>query len=1010
MKNIIFIVLALFVVFENNAKNIKSPVKSFELRYVTSDTIADGETDFKGSTEYFSTEQRIEYLRNYFSYASSYFSDNSMSKKVVDDSELDSALNKIKPQPLPDVRKKIPLKDWDFITSRIGQDLESINRISSWKRFSGVSLKQGCLSLDKDYKLPISIEEQSWRFNFTALLKGSDYELCFYDSVTSKKVLSIRVGGDYIEYVNNGIKEKIKIPDTSGFRKLKFEFDLQSGIKRYNFYLNNDKIIAFKHLSDTTSCCVNKIILSASKNLKVNQFYGVGYHLTPDIPIDLPYVYRTYIDENFKSHPSILHWNDPNYEPVGWSKTDLPVSHGSERYAGEDIYLRKHVYIPDKKKVWLEIESIAPSGELWVNGKVVEVIKNPHPNFIDITDYVKANSDNLISIKVNHYEASRKEIMHHTPTDLNIGWYAGRINLHLTDNVYIKDVFFSTLQLSGNTAKVNAKVTIENTDYRFFDGSLSVNMSKWFPVESNVKINGKSIIVGLEPQEEKVYDLCFTVTNPELWTADNPNLYKVQVLLDNLRSGLVYEKYRAIDGDAAKTDTLNVNKHTDDYVLTTGIRTVSQENGVFRINGKPELLKAPLLFGPRFPIESMSARLRCADTRDLLEELIMIKKMNANGVRMSVHWTDNCGIDGTNDSRLVEMGDQLGIMFIWTTGSFIRVRTPFTMDFEGLKKYILQVRNSPSIVIWQPSNHPDIPKWNEAMAFYRKVYNIIYPLDSTRLISPSADLRHIGPHNDLGTVDRWGNKVSSCDPIWTADKIVRGSMDYPTGFGQTWDYLRMWPFPKNWKGNVPINDYLQSKYRAYFNFEQEESIGQPNWKLHEGLPTYKYHSYEWDYDIGSIGRRLSTSEWKESQAWQAFSAYEAIRKMRWLDYDGLCWCCMVGGPNTGTYQKPLVDLLGTAKLSYYTSKMAFQPMLAGSHDVDIVYGPNDSPQVVLINVGDGYESLDVIVTIKDINGHKINTQRFKNVNIEAGRTCKILGDLHIPKLKDGFYVFEYTIL
>ena len=447
---------------------------------------------------------------------------------------------------------------------------------------------------------------------------------------------------------------------------------------------------------------------------------------------------------------------------------------------------------------------------------------------------------------------------------------------------------------------------------------------------------------------------------------------------------------------------------TDDYTITTGIRTIDQDGGTFRINRKPELLKAPLYFGQRFPLDSLSVSLLAPTERDIMRELLAVKKMNGNGMRMSVHWSDNSGYDGTNDPRFLELADQLGLMYIWTTASWIRVRTPFTTDFEGLPKYVRQARNSPSIVIWQTSNHPDLSRWDEAMEYYRRIYNIIYPLDSTRLITPAADYRHTGPHNDDGTLDKNGKPDPNCDPVWTAPRIARGSMDYPTGFGQDWEYLRRWPFPKKWKGNVPINDYLTSKKRAYFNFEHEEAIGQMNWNLYKGSPIYKYHSYEWNYDEGSIGRLLTCDEWRESQAWQAFSAYECIRKMRWLDYDGLSWCCMWGGPNMGTYQKPLVDCWGYKKLVYYTTQMGFQPMLAGSKDVDMVYGPGDKPMVIAMNIGEA-RTVNVVLTITNADGKKVYRKKYPKVSLPEGRTTVEVGKLQIPQLPDGYYFFNYEI-
>ena len=233
-----------------------------------------------------------------------------------------------------------------------------------------------------------------------------------------------------------------------------------------------------------------------------------------------------------------------------------------------------------------------------------------------------------------------------------------------------------------------------------------------------------------------------------------------------------------------------------------------------------------------------------------------------------------------------------------------------------------------------------------------------------------------------------------------------------TGFrtiGQDWEYLRRWPRPHKWPGNADIVSFLDSKDRAYFNFEQEETIGQMNWSLLRGSPVYKYHSYEWDYDEGSIGRRLTSDEWRESQAWQAFSAYESIRKMRWLDYDGLSWCCMWGGGNMGTYQKPLIDALGHKKLAFYAHRMGFQQQLAGTKDVDLVYGPDDRPTVVVLNLGPSCTA-DVVIVVRDTCGKQVHRQTIRDISLPSGRTATDVGTLRLPQLPDGYYFFDYQIL
>ncbi len=88
--------------------------RAFELRYVSRNPKASGETDFKGKTAVFSTDERIDFLRKYACYAREFFNDPDLKKKVVTDSEVNEFLRQFKFQPLPSVRKRVPLKKWKW--------------------------------------------------------------------------------------------------------------------------------------------------------------------------------------------------------------------------------------------------------------------------------------------------------------------------------------------------------------------------------------------------------------------------------------------------------------------------------------------------------------------------------------------------------------------------------------------------------------------------------------------------------------------------------------------------------------------------------------------------------------------------------------------------------------------------------------------------------------------------------------------------------------------------------
>ncbi|MBQ9668204.1 MAG: hypothetical protein IJV45_05635 [Prevotella sp.] len=941
--------LAMSAVAEKKRSNVLS--QSFELRYVTSDARANGETDFKGATEWMTTDRRVEYLSHWQQYASQFFADQTLAEQVVSADEVADAMKQLKPQPLPSVRQKIVLDEWRWAPSTT-------------------------------HHTPLASE-----YHF----EKQTYNLRLECDIDGTGTLRLTDGQTVVcEYRNNGNRHHAI-----------FEIDLSE--HRYNLRLDGRLAVDFEPLM-TSEGGIDA--LTVVDGLAVDNIWGLGYTKTTDTKrLNQPLFAKTVVDASSRKPVDTDGWQRPDYDDSRWETCTMPKNHGTERHEGEALLLRRWVTAGDFEKAYFELESLFPSGELWINGKVVEVLHDAHRKLVDVTKYLKPNAKNLLALRIDPFHANFKQMMHHCPTDPNIGWFAGRSFLYLTKATHVSDLYAYANDVDGN---VTAEVTVKNTSYTFYKGQLQVLLKDWFPTEGEEFV-ADSMQIEMQPQQTKTFKMRFRINHIKLWSVAKPQLYQVRALLVNSESGRKTETFSAVDGDLARSRELFIDRLTDDYVITTGFRTIEQDGGTFRINGRPELLRAPLYFGQRFPLERDALDLLCPRSEDIMRELMAVKKMNGNGMRMSAHWSDDNPQDGTNDPRFTEMADQLGLMFIWQTASWIRLRSPLVADFEGMAEDVRQLRNAPSIVIWQPSNHPSLTDWQSAMTYWHKVYDAIYPNDTTRLITPTADFRHTRVYNDDGTRDNKRRPVDDCDPVWTANRISRGSMDYPTGFGQDWEYLRRWPFPHKWPGNADINSFLTSPDRAYFNFEQEETIGQMNWSLFRGSPVYKYHSYEWDYDEGSIGRRLSSDEWRESQAWQAFSAYECIRKMRWLDYDGLSWCCMWGGGNMGTYQKPLIDALGHKKLAFYAHRMGFQQQLAGSKDVDMVYGPDDKPVVVAMNLGDE-QTADIVVSVKDLKGRQVHRQKFAGVTLPSGRTATDLGSLALPGLPDGFYFFEYQII
>lgn len=938
--------------------------ENFEMRFISHDERANGETDFKGETSILSTQERIDYLNAYAQKTAEAAEDFSLDNPVVTLEEARRRLKQIKPLPLCEKRRRIVLDEW------------------KWIGYTAQEKQKRCRFRPGATR----IEKQDWRcFMEWEFTEHADYANCEFSLGTAAKV-----GFDaqrHPWYISDG--NRVLIDGVTQVRRMKLELDFVC--RKWNLCLNDELYADFADFSDPDAEEADCFMTSIPEERTVFcRIRGVGYHRLTDNDFE-PFSIKTFLDEDFKEPVSMDGWNQGDYDDSGWQPAVLPIVHGGERYAGQDIYLRREVVLDELMPYTeLYLESLTPGGEVYINGRLAAFIKDECCHKIDVSDYVKAGK-NLLAVRVYADEIKPEDKMTHTHTDLHTGWFAGRMHLDLLPEIYIEDAYSWTEFIGENEAVQKVRVSVKArramASARAKEHEISVCMMPWFPEEEKA-CAGAAWRTPVTPNLTAVSEGALHIKNPCLWSPENPQLYKLVVQLKSLSGTLV-----------------------DDYVITAGIRTVSQEGGIFRINGKPQLLKAPLLFGARPPFDKIAAWDRCPPAEFYVQEMLMVQKMNGNGFRMSVH---DKRIGGSNDPRICEIADQMGIMLVWQTSTWIRVTSATNINLEELACCIRQVRNHCSIVIWQPSNHPSWKNWDTVMRVYRMLYDTIRKLDCSRLISPSADSRRIRPRWDDGLTDFDGNRRSSCDPVWTAEGICRGNMDYILGYGNDWSALRQWPCVE--KKNLPdymesteyIPSFLNSTERAYFNFEHDEIIGQPNWNIHKGKPSYHVNSYEKYYEEGSIGRPLSFDEWLTSQAWQALGAYETICKCRWLDYDGLCWCNLRGGLNTGTYQKSIIDYFGQPKLAWYAHRMAFQNVLACSQNVDMVYGPKDTVPVIVMNIG---ESRNVSVSVEVTDGEKraVYRQTFENVVLQEGRSVTRVADMKLPKLPEGLYTLQYTV-
>ena len=927
-------------------------VTTFEMRYFTNDPKADGVTDFHGGTEWLDTEQRVAMLGRYTDYASRFWGDPGLDKPLFTEADVLARLAGIKPQPLTSVRRTIRLEQWKACGYKTGKESDVKARWEKWTS-EGAKVNDGCLVLDGK-TATLDIKPLDWRFRIKASLRGKPSGL---------KASLVADDGEIIEFQVGSLEE----------------FEIYGDLVNGRLFLSSGgKTI--KEVPLTNPGTVFNVFSIGAPDGKASleniSLYNFTNHQEDDP--STPYWMEMIFDEDFETVPEMNGWQDAGYDDSSWELVRLPSPHGGFKEAGEDYYLRTKVKVGSFESAALMMETLDPAGEVWVNGKPAAVLSGRVPRAIDVSEYLIPGGENTIAVKVKPFYTD--ETVFHAPNDHNFGWFLGRTELVLTDDrCSIAEGLVHTASLEGTEAVQHHKITLKNESPMPWKGSVVVNYFPWFPSEGPLTASVERE-VEVRPWVDSPVCLDVLLESPGLWSPSDPRLYEVEVILKD-----------------------EAGKPVDDYVTTTGVRFIEQKEGVLYINNRPEMLNGAQIFGYRLPLETVAKTVRCAADGTVMRELMMTKALG-NLLRIHVH-AENVAPSGINDPRFAEYADQLGLYIIWQTPSWIREGEVWNIDFKNYPVYMRQVYNHPSIVMWEASNHPSRFKkhdFSDSEDFMNTIIPLITGTDSSRLVSPLSFWQNSHYANYDGTLDYKGGKHDP-NPLLMHRMMTRGSQDSYTGYEKDWSGLRNYPYPF-------AKSCLEAKGLCYFNFEHEESIAQPNWELARKEPWYEIPSYEKNYEKGTVGRLLGSDEWRESQGYQAFSAWESMKIQTLSGVSGFSWCSLESGPNMFTYHKPLVDPFLVPKLAFHANRMAFGRIWAASYDVDTVYGPGDLVRPVVFNM-DGACRVNLTVELQNEKGRVLERKSFKDVEVAEGRSVTRLEPFRFRNGTEGcrFIVYKLQI-
>ncbi len=141
---------------------------------------------------------------------------------------------------------------------------------------------------------------------------------------------------------------------------------------------------------------------------------------------------------------------------------------------------------------------------------------------------------------------------------------------------------------------------------------------------------------------------------------------------------------------------------------------------------------------------------------------------------------------------------------------------------------------------------------------------------------------------------------------------------------------------------------------------------------------FQPYTYEFPNE-NVLGFKVTQDDWRISQAYQALCISYAVRKFRIMDFNGMIWCCLMGGANDAGYLKPPIDSYGYAKYGFYTMKENFKTVTCLNDTTDTKRGKGFAVKPVLFAFpGD---TRTVTVSVIDEAGNEIDSFVYNEIEV-----------------------------
>lgn len=391
------------------------------------------------------------------------------------------------------------------------------------------------------------------------------------------------------------------------------------------------------------------------------------------------------------------YWGAEYYDHSQWRKLDLPHDWSIESVASPNLasctgylpggigWYRKELEISAGEKgnrVYIYFEGVYNNSEVFINGKWIGKCPNGYVSFMyDLTPYVNFGGRNVLAVRVDHSQ------------DADSRWYTGSGIYRNVYLVYASPVHINQwgVSYSAEVKKNKADLAVQTEIMNTSSVSSKVKIVHEIYSSDKKKVAGGSVSCLALPGEVTKSESNLTISQPELWSLENPNLYTI------------------------RTTILQGGKVIDETETKAGIRslTFDPDKG-FALNGKFMKVKGVCIhhdagcLGAAVPKEVWRRR------------LMQLKEIGCNAIRMS---------HNPQATSVYELCDEIGLLvkdeafdeWEYPKKKWIEGWNKGNPGFQGSASYfrewskrdladmIRRDRNHPSIIMWSIGNEVDYP-------------------------------------------------------------------------------------------------------------------------------------------------------------------------------------------------------------------------------------------------------------------------------------------------------------